>query len=422
MDVERLNFLLRKFYFAARTTSGKRYSRSAYKNLRLGIQRHLQSEPYNREFSIVKDSAFKGANKVFDGYLSALREEGGDTTQHKEEIEPEDVQRLYDIVFDDTPRGLQMRVFYELCYHFGRRGREGLRLLHRNSFKVFKDANGQEYVGKQYHEKEKAKPGTGKQNKEKEPYMYSLPGDKNCPVTHYKRYIELLNPQCDALFQRAKIVGPKVGPWYENSPLGYHQLADMMKTMSKLGGLSKTYTNHCIRKTTVTALDNAGFEAKDIMSVTGHTNVASLDPYLGRPSMQKKKRMSDALSEYHKTSTAPGTSNARHTEPTPSTSSSGPEVLQQSSTTENVVPSTSAAHDVVPSTSTAHDVDPCPSAMSEVDIGHERHQVDVLQSSQTSEDGVSSSMTSMRMVQQSAPSLFAGAVLNHCTINISVQK
>ena len=78
-----------------------------------------------------------------------------------------------------------------------------------------------------------------------------------------------------------------------------------MKKMAYSGGLSKPDTNHCIRKTTVTASANEGFKAKDIMCVTGHRNVTSLEPYLGCLSMKRKKNMLDALSNYGKTTTKP---------------------------------------------------------------------------------------------------------------------
>ena len=72
----------------------------------------------------------------------------------------------------------------------------------------------------------------------------------------------------------------------------------MMKSMSKVGGLSFEYTNHCIRKTCVSSLDSFGFSGKDIMSVTGHRNEVSLQPYLGKPSMAKKHQISNALHAY----------------------------------------------------------------------------------------------------------------------------
>ncbi len=125
-----------------RTSAGERYSKSAYKNLRAGMQRHLQSPPHNKLFDIIKDRIFKPANIVFEGYMVKIREEGKDHTQSRPSIDRDDAKRLYAKVFTDTPTGLQHHLFYELCMHFGRRGREGLRLLRKDSFQLKKDARG----------------------------------------------------------------------------------------------------------------------------------------------------------------------------------------------------------------------------------------------------------------------------------------
>ncbi len=185
--------------------------------------------------------------------------------------------------------------------HFSWHGCEGLRKLHKDSFEIMKDTSGVEYVKPEYNEAEKCKKGVNKKEEEKETYMFAQPGDLNCPVYHCKRYKSLLHPNCPALFQHAKkkfvltIEGDaKIPLCYDNVPVGYHTLADLMKKMAE-----------GIRKTTVMALANEGFEAKDIMCVTGHRNVASLEPYLGRLTMKCKKNMSDALSNFGKTTTKP---------------------------------------------------------------------------------------------------------------------
>ena len=300
LEPEEFAILLRKFYYCVRAKNGELYSKSALKNIRAGLHRFLTSPPHNKLFNIMHDPIFKKCNDVFDGYVTKLREEGQVLNNPKPTVEPEDVAKLYTNVFDNTPKGLQYRVFWELCLHFGRRGREGLRDLHKKSFEVQTDAKGQKFVQNAYHEHEKCKTGKGKNVTEKEPKMYAVPGSKDCPVMHYERYIKSLHPQCDALFQRAKKRFTREGLGYDNAPLGIHTLSDMMVKMTELGKLSQHYTNHCIRKTCVTALADSGFEAKDIMTVTGHKNVQSLDPYLGKASDKRKKSMSDALSRYGK--------------------------------------------------------------------------------------------------------------------------
>ena len=54
------------------------------------------------------------------------------------------------------------------------------------------------------------------------------------------------------------------------------------------------YTNHYLRATTVTLLDDANQEGRHIISVTEHASVTSLGPY-SRTSEKRKKTMSDIL-------------------------------------------------------------------------------------------------------------------------------
>lgn len=68
-----------------------------------------------------------------------------------------------------------------------------------------------------------------------------------------------------------------------------------MKTISSDAGLSQVYTNHCIRATCITTLDNNGFEARHIMSITGHKSETSIRAY-SKTGLETKKRMCDVLS------------------------------------------------------------------------------------------------------------------------------
>ena len=69
-----------------------------------------------------------------------------------------------------------------------------------------------------------------------------------------------------------------------------------MKKLSETAGLSKGYTNHCIRATVISNLDNAGFEARHIRAVSGHKSDETIKAYAVRCPEVKKKEMSDALS------------------------------------------------------------------------------------------------------------------------------
>ena len=67
--------------------------------------------------------------------------------------------------------------------------------------------------------------------------------------------------------------------WYCNSPLGKNTLGSSMKTFSVDCKLSREYTNHCIRSTAVSVLDNNSVEARHIYfnaSVRGHKGESSI--------------------------------------------------------------------------------------------------------------------------------------------------
>ena len=71
------------------------------------------------------------------------------------------------------------------------------------------------------------------------------------------------------LFQRPKSSG-EGEIWYDNMAVGENTLGKKMKVISHQAELSTIYTNHSIRATTITILDRSGFEARHIMSVSGH--------------------------------------------------------------------------------------------------------------------------------------------------------
>ena len=83
--------------------------------------------------------------------------------------------------------------------------------------------------------------------------------------------------------------------WYVNSPVGVNPLGNMMPAISTDAQLSMIYTNHCIRATTVSTLRQAGIHPTDIVAVTGHRNVQSLDHYCQGPNALVRHHMSETL-------------------------------------------------------------------------------------------------------------------------------
>ena len=121
-------------------------------------------------------------------------------------------------------------------------------------------------------------------------------GNPACPVTSFRKYVSKLHPDNTALWQRPlDTFDDESAIWYANSPLGVHSIGGFMKQISKMAKLAHTYTNHSVRATHITILDEAGHEARHIMRTTGHKNEASIRSYSHRLSDKKKRDISSTI-------------------------------------------------------------------------------------------------------------------------------
>lgn len=80
-------------------------------------------------------------------------------------------------------------------------------------------------------------------------------------------------------------------------PLGVNTLGSIMTDISKQFSLSRSYTNHSLRATTVHILDAANIPGSHIRSITGHKSESSLKTYTGFTTNRTKKTMSSIVSE-----------------------------------------------------------------------------------------------------------------------------
>ena len=139
--------------------------------------------------------------------------------------------------------------------------------------------------------------------------------------------------------------------WYDRAPVGEKTIGSMMARISEHAQLSRRYTNHCLRATTVTLLDEAGAEGRHIVAITQHTSTASLASY----SRVSEKRMmamsaviSDALSNPKPVTPATITSEEPSNDPVPE--------IVDAPLVDDPVPAVEPAPPVVP----APAVDPIP--------------------------------------------------------------
>ena len=258
----------------------------------------------------MNDVEFNEANKVFTAQCVQLKKDGQAKVQHKPPILDDDLKKLYESgVFNpDHPKTLLNKVFFEIMLCFCRRGRQNLRQLKKAAFEVHTDATGAKFVSKVRDELTK----THREDDEAEEggVMYATEGVW-CPVASFEKYLQHLNPKNEFLFQRPKKeVSSDAVVWYDNMVVGERSLGDMMKRISKDANLSRIYTNHSIRATAVTILDKSGFEARHIMTVSGHRNESSIRAY-SKTDQTTKRRMSETLTAAGASNSAPNEDSAR---------------------------------------------------------------------------------------------------------------
>ena len=97
-----------------------------------------------------------------------------------------------------------------------------------------------------------------------------------------------------------------------------------MKNMSQAAGLSRVYTNYCLRVTAISVLRAHGVFSEDIRTVSRHRSTDGLKPYRQGPTDERWYDMSKHLHEHGRLSTAVvPVSQASATAPQPSTSMGG---------------------------------------------------------------------------------------------------
>ena len=229
----------------------------------------------------MKDHTFQAANQVFCGLLRDYRARGEDVSQHKAALTNAEVERLYSsgTLSDKNPQSLLYKVLFELSLHCVGRDWQGLRDLRRESFTLCTDENGHQYVTLAYHDLEKNQQGVNRKESDRDPRMYEQLNDPNYPVASFKKYVSKLNPECDASFQRPKTTANS-DIWYVNCPIGKNKLSTMMKEIFGKAQLSRVYSNHCLRVTSVTVLSRNDFNLNDIRSVTVHSSLDGVLPYV----------------------------------------------------------------------------------------------------------------------------------------------
>jgi integrase len=193
----------------------------------------------------------------------------------------------------NSPQALINTLWYNNCLHFGLRGGKEQRDLKWGDVLLKKDTEGKEYLEYNTERQTKTRTGENPMNRRSiKPRMYEnlSAGPERNPVFLYKLY-KAKRPESymdnnapfylgvnHANASKADLPGLK---WFKPQPMGVNKLNSLMKDCAQLAGIGKDkrITNHSARKILVQKLQDNNIPATQIVQITGHKNLQSVNNY-----------------------------------------------------------------------------------------------------------------------------------------------
>lgn len=267
--------IMQRFLLSVRKQNGEHYKMKSFECLQYGVKSFLKSEKF---IDLADTKKYPMTDEACKAARVEIKRAGKGMVEHKNPLNATDFAKLKtycDQQANISPKGLQRKVFVDVMLHFCRRGRENLREIGKSWFQFHQDEAGNEYVtmSDELDKNHRATTSRASQGR-----MYAT-GEANCPVAALKKYIICLHPDTEVFFQYPKAVFLSDAPSYERRPHGHNTLHGMVRQLSQDAQLSRAYTNHCLRATVVTNLDQAGVEGRHIQGVSGHKSLSSLQHY-----------------------------------------------------------------------------------------------------------------------------------------------
>ena len=242
-----------------------------------------------QNYDIIKDEAFKSTRTVVQAKLVDLKRKGHGDVKHVDAITVDDLRRIGSMR-DDTPVFLQLKVWFFIQFYFCRRGLENSHTLKKDDVIFHEEDNNRPFVSLRDCVTKKSRI-VGDRS-----YEGVMPGGckESCPVSLLQKYIKKLNPKNEYMWQRPVLSFRESDcVWYVNQKIGINTVAKFMQQISHYAKLSKAYTNHCVRATSITVMSQA-WPDTDVQVISGHKSLNALGIYK-KMDKDKKIKIGDSL-------------------------------------------------------------------------------------------------------------------------------
>ncbi len=286
LSPSQLDTYLSKFLLAVRKKNGEEYEPTTLRGFISSVERYLKKHRYCE--SVVTGQSFSRTRETLRSKQKQLKRDGKGN-------KPFEAERL---------RGL--------------RGGKEQRDLKWGDVLLKKDTEGKEYLEYNTERQTKTQTGENPMNRRSvKPRMYEnlSAGPERNPVFLYKLY-KAKRPESymdnNAPFylgvnhSNASKADLPTLKWFKPQPMGVNKLNSLMKDCAQLAGIGKDkrITNHSARKTLVQKLQDNNIPPTQIVQITGHKNLQSVNNYSSLREQQQQD-ISSILSS------VPNVSNAR---------------------------------------------------------------------------------------------------------------
>ena len=298
-----------------RTNKGELPSKSYFEGVKSGIKMALlelskeqvdisnmkklaqMTKGVHRKLKEAGKGDVKSHPRLPDSVLDKIYHAFGDLTKF---LETKDLKHLCSLPQDykDHPvKLLQYSVIFSIIILDVRRGREGLAdlpkdcytLCREESFQFFKKSRGE---GSKNHQSDSENLG----NNGIIAFCQGSHGFN--PGLLLRIHLDHLNPDCPNMFQKPKDLGPHElayeDCWYHNCNVGKNPLGSFLPSLTKELKLPH-FTNHSLRTSAIEILKESGYSDREIMKLSGHKRMESLNHYNPSTSLAQKSNMAQAL-------------------------------------------------------------------------------------------------------------------------------
>lgn len=241
---------------------------------------------FHVKFDPFADIEFASARAARDAKRRQLQKNPSKRKTSSAALTCEEYRKILTIWDENTPSGLQRKLFHVMSHELAWRGGEGT-MAKIEHFHKQVDHKG-DFTGRIEYNPVFTKTTQGG-SKRLADSKYLVRNSKNldeCPIRLFEKFMEKRgNLEVDRFF-----VTPTLNwnancsnKWYKNCPVGKNTISSWLKESAcKIGVDVKKVkiTNHSARATAISNLVKNGVQEQQLIKITGHSNAHSIQPYL----------------------------------------------------------------------------------------------------------------------------------------------